>query len=182
MKERRFILQPFASEGPRPGVEITGHLTRRADAADAITIATLLQGQLADVLIPAPAAAPARRHRLWEGTCFEFFLAVPGAPQYWELNLSPTGDWNVYRFADYRQDLAAEPAYTSLPFTVQSRPRSVRLTLEVDLAGIVPAGQPLEVAVAAVIKTRDGQVGYWALTHLGPRPDFHRRDGFLIAI
>jgi len=36
--------------------------------------------------------------------------------------------------------------------------------------------------VAAVVKLRDGRVTYWALSHPGPRPDFHRRDSFLIKL
>jgi hypothetical protein len=179
VKERRFVLQPFAPEGPRPAVEITGHLLRRAEA---LTIGYRLQGRLVDVLIPAALAAPARRHRLWEATCFEFFLALKDSPPYWEFNLSPAGDWNVYRFTNYRQDLAAEPAFASLPFVVHRSPGALQLTLEVDLARLVPANRPLEVAIAAVLRTAAGRLTYWALTHPGPQADFHRRDGFLIAI
>ena len=65
---------------------------------------------------------------------------------------------------------------------VHRSPEALRLTLEVDLARIVPADRPLEVAIAAVIQAPDGRLTYWALTHPGPRPDFHRRDGFLIAV
>ena len=65
-----------------------------------------------------PADMPARRDRLWEETCFEFFLAVKNSPRYWEFNLSPAGHWNVYRFADYRQGMQEEPAFASLPFSV----------------------------------------------------------------
>ena len=179
MKAGNFVLRPFAPEGPRPGVEITGRLARRADV---LTIGYRLQGRLADVLLPAPLAAPARRHRLWEGTCFEFFLAPKEAPPYWEFNLSPAGDWNVYRFTDYRQGQAAEKAFASLPFVVHRSPEALRLTLEVDLARIVPVDLPLEVAIAAVIQAPDGRLTYWALAHPGPQADFHRRDGFLIAI
>ena len=84
--------------------------------------------------------------------------------------------------ADYRQGQAAEPALASLPFGVHRSPEAWRLTLEVDLARIVPADRPLEVAIAAVIQAPDGRLTYWALTHPGPQPDFHRRDGFLIAV
>ncbi len=179
MKERRFVLQPFAPDGPRPGVAITGHLDRRADV---LTLSYLLQGRLADVQIPAPLAAPARRQRLWEATCGEFFLARQDSPPYWEFNLSPAGDWNVYRFSNYRQGMVEEQAFASLPLAVHRSPGALRLTLAVNLAGIVLADHPLEVAIAAVIQAADGRLTYWALTHPGPQADFHRRDGFLIAV
>ena len=179
MTSRNFSLQPFPAGGASPGLQVTGQIARRGDT---LTLSYLLRGRLAEVLLPAPAAVPARRHRLWEETCFEFFLAVKEAPSYWEFNLSPAGFWNVYHFEAYRQGMAEETAFTSLPFNVRRRQDSLRLALEVDLARIVPADQTLEVAIAAVIKTGDGQVSYWALTHPGPRPDFHRRDSFLVEL
>ncbi|MCL4504221.1 MAG: DOMON-like domain-containing protein, partial [Deltaproteobacteria bacterium] len=164
MKERRFALQPLEPEAPPPRVEITGVLTRRAET---FSISYLLQGRLSDVLIPAPLAVPVHCDRLWEKTCFEFFLGLKDSKQYWEFNLSPNGSWNVYRFNGYRQGMAAETAFASLPVLVQHRPESLRLTLEVDLAGIVPANRVLEVAVAAVIQKTNGRLTYWALTHPG---------------
>ncbi len=179
MKARHFVLQPLCPAGPRPGVEITGRLARRGEV---LTISYLIQGRLAEVLIPVPRAAPARRDRLWAGTCCEFFLALKGAPPYWEFNLSPAGDWNVYRFSDYRQGQAAEKAFATLPLVVHRSPEALRLTLEVDLAGISAADLPLKVAIAAVLQAPDGRLTYWALTHPGPQPDFHRRDGFLLNV
>jgi len=176
MNSRSFFLRPFASAGPHPAVKISGSLRRQAHS---LTIHYLLQGRLAEVLIPVPAASPARRDRLWEETCFEFFLAPQDAPQYWEFNLSPAGDWNVYHFTAYRQGLAAETAFTSLRFEVQKNPEALGLALEVDLARIVKADQALEVAVAAVLQAGDGRISHWALTHPGPQPDFHRRDSFI---
>jgi hypothetical protein len=137
---------------------------------------------LAELVIPARADLPAREHGLWEETCFEFFLAVKNSPQYWEFNLSPAGHWNIYCFQAYRQGRQEETAFRSLPFSVQSRPDSLLLVLELDLDRIVPADQALEVAIAAVSKLLDGQATYWALTHPGPQADFHRRDSFIIEL
>lgn len=178
MTSRNFSLQPFPAGAASPVTQITGQMTRRGAA---LSLDYTLRGRLAAVLLPAKAAIPARRHRLWEETCFEFFLAVKEAPSYWEFNLSPAGFWNVYHFEAYRQGLAEATAFSSLPFEVRRRRDSLRLALEVDLAGMVQAEQTLEVAIAAVIKTVDGRVSYWALTHPGSRPDFHRRDSFILS-
>ncbi|MEL0340336.1 MAG: hypothetical protein VXA52_09230, partial [Synechococcus sp.] len=65
----------------------------------------------ADELIwPVAAASPQRRDELWQSTCLELFIAQPNEPRYWEINLAPSGDWNVYRLDGYRQGLQAEPA------------------------------------------------------------------------
>ena len=177
MSDLNFSLHPFGLTGPEVDLSITGQISRRAQT---LAIRYVLVGRLAEVAMPAPAAAPARRRGLWEETCFEFFLGLQDSPGYWEFNLSPAGTWNVYRFSGYRQGMTEEPAFTSLPFDLQKRPDSWRLALEVDLSRIVPSGRALEVGVAAVVKLRDGRASYWALSHPGSRPDFHRREGFSI--
>jgi len=138
-----------------------------------------LWGRLAAV---ARARVPARRCGLWEDTCFEFFLAVRNSPEYWEFNLSPAGHWNVYNFSGYRQGMQETEAFTALPFAVRRRRDSLVLELELNLSRIIPADQALEGALAAVIKLQDGQRFYWALSHPGPHPDFHRRDAFIIEL
>lgn len=179
MNARSFTLQPFPPAGPLPRLELTGDISRRAHT---LTIRYALRGQLTVLAVPGPAATAARRTGLWEETCFEFFLAVQHSPQYWEFNLSPAGHWNVYRFGSYRHGVVTETAFTSLPFLVRSQPDSLLLSLELDLSKIVRADQILTVAVAAVLKLAGGGVTYWALTHGGPQPDFHRRDGFILEL
>jgi hypothetical protein len=179
MKERTFSLQPLAPAVPEPEVRITGSIARRGHG---LALHYALRGRLAGLALPGPAENPTRRHRLWEDTCFEIFLAVKNSPHYWEFNLSPAGHWNVYGFTAYRQGMAEETALASLPFRVRRQPDSLLLALEVDLARIVRPDQALEAALAAVIKLKTGEATYWALTHPGPRADFHRRDGFLIEL
>ena len=179
MNGRSFSLKPFSPAGPGPQVEITGNIGRHAHT---LTIRYDLRGRLAALAIPAPADLPARRHGLWEETCFELFLGVRNSPQYWEFNLSPGGHWNVYRFAAYRQGMQEETAFAALPFRVRRQWDSVRLTLELDLDKIVPAGRALEAGIAAVLKLAGGGVSYWALTHNGPQADFHRRDSFIVQL
>ena len=118
MNGRSFSLQPFSPIGPPLNFKITGHIARRPRQ---LAIRYDLRGDLAELMIPAPADMPARRHGLWEETCFEFFLGVKDSPRYWEFNLSPAGHWNVYRFAGYRQGMAEETALTSLPLSVRRR-------------------------------------------------------------
>ena len=179
MNGRNFSLEPFPLTGPLPSFKITGHIARRPHQ---LAIRYDLHGPLTELVIPAPADLPSRRHGLWEETCFEFFLGVKHAPQYWEFNLSPAGPWNVYRFDGYRQGMAEETAFTALPFDVKQQSDSLLLVLELNIDKIVRADQPLEVAIAAVIPLAGGGLAYWALTHPGPQPDFHRRDSFLVEL
>lgn len=178
MSQQQFRLQPFPGDRPLPDVSITGEITRSRQ----LSLSYELQGSLAEVKIAAVAGPPRRKDELWTTTCFEFFLAVPESQRYWEFNLALAGHWNVYRFDSYRQGMQTESAFTALPFSVQIQPTRVRLDIEVDLERIVPATQPLEVAITAVIQSAQGEVSYWALTHPGSQADFHQRQGFIIRV
>jgi hypothetical protein len=147
-----------------------------------LRIGYALQGKLSEIAIPAPEEMPERKDRLWEETCLELFLGRKDSGRYWEFNFSPAGHWNVYRFASYRKGMREEPAFPSLPFRIRTEPEALRLSLDLDIGKIIPAGEVVEVAVCAVIRTVTGKASHWALVHPGPRPDFHRRDGFALTI
>jgi hypothetical protein len=75
-----------------------------------------------------------------------------------------------------------EAAFTSLPFDIRREPEAFGLSLDLDIDKIIPLRKDIELAVGAVIKTVKGGTSHWALVHPGPRPDFHRRDGFALSI
>jgi hypothetical protein len=177
--EQLFALQPFSSTKLLSDLKIVGKIARNANH---LAIRYRLMGNLTEVAIAPRSDPPARKHNLWEDTCFEFFMGSKNCDRYWEFNLSPAGHWNVYRFDGYRQGMQEETAFTTLPFSVEQRSDSLELALELDLGKIVPAGQALEVAITTVIKHRDGEVTYWALTHQGAEADFHLRDSFILEL
>ena len=158
---------------------IGGTITRRADA---LTLRYEVRGDLSKVSIPDTSETPRRKDRLWEETCLELFLGTADSGEYWELNLSPSGHWNVYRFTRYREGMWEETAIPSLPFVVRRDPEALLLTAEFGIGKIVPVDKNLATAVAAVIGTTDGGKSHWALAHPSSRPDFHRRDGFALIL
>lgn len=175
-----YSLQPLVTpaSSPPPNLKIVGNISRHANT---LVISYEILGDLAQLAIPT-SAVPARKHELWTETCLEFFLGIKNSPQYWEFNSSPAGHWNVYRFTDYRQGMQEEIAFESLPFSVQNKAKSLSLVLEINLAKIVQANQALEVSISAVIKIKDGEVTYWALSHPSSQADFHRRDSFIVQL
>jgi hypothetical protein len=179
MNSQGFSLKPFQKAETQPNVKITGTVGR---SSNTFSISYALWGPLSKLVIPKPSEMLAREDGLWEKTCLEFFLTPKNTDNYWEFNLSPSGDWNVYRFTSYRQGMREEPAFMTLPFRIKSESYALRLSLELGLDEIILADQALEVAVSAVIKSIDGAMSYWALNHPAPQPDFHRRDSFIIRL
>ncbi|MFN5161167.1 MAG: DOMON-like domain-containing protein [Cyanobacteriota bacterium] len=199
------VLQPFHRTGFTDSFSLEATVERRGDL---LAIDYRLQGPIGQLVLPEPAAAAARRDELWRSTCFEAFLGVPGAEGYWEVNLSPAGHWNGYRLRGYRLDLQPEPGFTSLPCVVACGSDQLELGFAIDLAALVPAGQPIELALATVLEARrqlgsadgpsdgpsDGtEAGdgpedsgdhhsFWALAHAGREADFHRRESFVVSI
>jgi hypothetical protein len=187
-ERREWRLVPFARSPEALGLRLEGHLEREGTA---LRVNYALRGELAAVVLPPPAAAgplragPRRADGLWEHTCFELFLAAEGAEGYWEVNLSPNGDWNLYRLTGYRQGLTPERDREALPFAVDRGPDALRLSLTLPLPEPLARAcqtQPLQVAVTAVIEQTGGAVSYWALAHSGAEADFHRREDFVLRL
>ncbi|HRO68630.1 MAG TPA: DOMON-like domain-containing protein [Pseudobdellovibrionaceae bacterium] len=120
-----------------------------------------------------------RRDELWKTTCFECFLTTEKMkPAYYEINLSPGGDWAFYGFTSYRQgmkksDLSAAPLKTS---SQEKATWSYRLDLS-DQNSL--KNETLLVSLCAVIESREGAVSYWSLVHRQSKPDFHHLEHFV---
>jgi len=128
--------------------------------------------------VPARAARPGRRDRLWEHTCCEAFVGAPGGEPYVELNLSPSGDWALWAFDGYRSGMRA--AASEVPRTrILHQPHELRIDaiVPLDALAAVLGAPPYTIGLAAVIETQGGEHAYFALAHTEPRPDFHTRAG-----
>jgi hypothetical protein len=141
-----------------------------------------LQGDLSQILFPPAVDIPGRKFALWEATCLEFFVAVIGQADYWEFNLAPNGNWQVFHLTDYREGLKDEAAINYLPFVMKQDDQGLQLDLSIDLTSLFPPDTALEMAVTAVIQAATGEYSYWALCHGGDVADFHRRADFIIKL
>lgn len=179
MRRHSFSLIPFP-DSRLLEIEIRGRVLRRGNV---LFISYSVTGEIQDILLPEAANHPGRRGELWRKTCFEFFLAECDQPHYWEFNLSPSGDWNVYRMDAYRRvGFREEELFQELHFSVRSDPGCLSIASTVDLNSIVEPAREVQVGITAVIQARDGCETYWSLAHPGPQADFHARDSFILAL
>ncbi|MEN3354760.1 MAG: hypothetical protein V7640_2918 [Betaproteobacteria bacterium] len=122
--------------------------------------------------------------RLWQHTCFEFFVKRKDGPAYYEFNFSPSGEWAAYAFERYRE--AAALGQKALKPSISVRKTATKLELDValDLHGLSSrhAAQALTLAISAVIEAGDGSLSYWALRHPAGKPDFHHSDAFVLEL
>lgn len=174
---QRISLLPHPSLQAGPVTRLTVDL--EATAAGILLVYTL-DAAVARLRIP-PRADPGAADRLWAHTCCEAFVGVPSAAGYREFNFSPSGQWAVYDFADYRVPSGVPAARLDIDCTHDAE----RLVLSVRLPhAILPSAGDgaLVVGLACVVEDSDGALAYWAVTHPADRPDFHHRDGFALGI
>jgi hypothetical protein len=143
-------------------------------------------GDVAALAVPA-SATPGAADGLWQHTCFEAFVAVPGEPAYREFNFSPSGQWAAYRFFDERvRDTAAElaqpPVEPQMDVEVQAHALVLQVWLPRSALPMGQAGGALQLGLSAVIEDQGGQLSYWALQHPAARPDFHHRGGMALSL
>lgn len=179
MIEQPFSLIPFPAPN-LPDISMRGIISLHNNQ---IKLNYLVSGNIDGILLPLPSLSPDRRDELWMATCFEFFLAIKEQLQYWEFNMSPSGDWNVYCMDAYRRvGFREEDRFPRIVFDFEKDPSQISLVAIVDLDPIVRAGQILEVGITSIIQTMDGVETYWALTHPGPLADFHQRESFTLEL
>lgn len=181
MNRHSFILEQFCQDAGtiRPCLAITGSVGRQADA---LFLQYQISGDIHDLHIPRRSGLGSRRHDLWKGSCFEAFIGLSESERYWEVNLSPNGDWNVYSFSDYRQDMVEELALSSLPCTFYETRTDLWLDLIVDLRALFREDHPLDLGISCVLKHHSGDLTLWALCHPGARADFHHRSSFTLTL
>jgi len=179
MIEHSFGLVPFPILN-LPEIDITGKITREQNE---LTLKFVLTGDLNLICFPKPASQPTRKEELWLETCFEFFLAIPGQPQYWEFNLSPSRDWNVFHMDAYRRiGFRAENRIENLKIDIEKNEARFCLATVVDLKPVLPTETQMQVAITSVIQTWEENESFWALVHPKPQADFHLRESFILQL
>ncbi|HEX2493369.1 MAG TPA: DOMON-like domain-containing protein [Steroidobacter sp.] len=155
-------------------------LTARVDrlSQDLLVIYYRLEGDLDQLQLP-PQRRSAHADGLWKHTCFEAFLKPQGAGRYFEFNFSPSSEWAIYAFDDYRTGMRAiEPTQTP-KIICRRRERELDADVDIHLSALdLPALSQLTLALSAVLQDHSGALSYWALAHAPSKPDFHHAAGF----
>ncbi|NOZ54921.1 MAG: hypothetical protein GXP08_17595 [Gammaproteobacteria bacterium] len=186
MNERGFNLLLFpppktpAIQQATLDVAIYGSLTLDSQH---IIINFKLKGNNSLVKHPPIASTPQRKDNLWQTTCFEVFTATTASSEYWEYNISPCHNWNVYSFNDYRSKQALAP-----PFTGMVKIKTLYSNSHLDgITASLPLPQPLVgreiiLGINSVLQDINNNLHYYALIHPNLKPDFHDRRGFIMCL
>jgi len=180
----QFHLIPFPTNSPDSeqltslNLSIDGEIERNDSTIDLVYVAS---GDLSRVLWPTFVAHYQRKDGLWKHTCFELFIFPTNDTKYYEYNFSPSGNWNAYIFDDYRKgqrDLAFDKIEIEMKHEHQNK---ISLNCSIPLIDSIRASA-FKVGISAVIEDQQHQHHYYALSHLGERPDFHLHESFTLSL
>ena len=184
-----FALEPFGGLPHPPDLTVSGQARRQGGPqSDRLELVWRLAGDLEALVLPEPSPSRRRCDGLWQTTCLEAFWGFAGQQAYSELNLAPSGDWNLYRLSHYRGPLVPMALAVAPPWQLRRAPREWEVAVELDLGEVAGGGElgvaglPLEISLTSVIEQVGQGVSYWALAQTGAEPDFHRRDSFRLRL
>jgi hypothetical protein len=190
-------LKPFQSASLRP-LKLVFNVKRLKDRLDFVFIlSSRVPTDMESLVLSDPSEPMMRKRRdeLWKSTCLEIFVGSSQGAGYLELNMAPSGDWNLYAFDQYRT--AMRPAQNPHPPLVKMVRSASGDAIEfhgslkkaADSQGKNPcdihellSSPGLVMGATAVLEYKTGEREYWALAHAGEKPDFHLRESFRLAL
>lgn len=147
-----------------------------------LTLRYRLTGEIGAIVLPEPRPA-VRADALWRHTCFEAFVRAGREAGYVEFNFAPSGEWNAYKFSDYRKDMEAAQSIAAPVINVSRTGGEIEMQVLLDLAGLRLRHDALwSLGLSAVIEDKNGELSYWALAHPTGEPDFHHSDCFAVEL
>ncbi|WP_455220277.1 DOMON-like domain-containing protein [Kaarinaea lacus] len=175
-----FTLQPFDNINTH-NLPISINATISAHD-NKINVLFRITGEINTILIPEKSGHPSRKNELWTTTCCELFIGGTGQTRYWEYNLSPSHDWAIFSFTNYRTNKTDDFSIPEPGISTKiDKDREFELNTIVALPGSL-IGHKLDIGISSIIQDKAGDIYYYALSHPGEQPDFHDRNCFTIHI
>jgi len=117
-----------------------------------------------------------RAHELWKETCFELFLANSKEKGYYELNISPSMEWNFYYLHKYR---AKVKEVEDISLTIDSYIKDNNYIINVNMESKYLNFEDLNLYnIAAILLNKKEKRTFWALNSTNLTPDFHNKKFF----
>ena len=125
MKKQTFILENHNKEKKDINIQANFEIVNKT-----LTLEFTVTGEIKNYIFNEP-CIQTREDELWKKTCFELFIAHKNNSAYYELNISPSTNWNFYSFSDYKTAMQEEEKNISEPFIHSSKMRDeYRLSFE----------------------------------------------------
>ena len=148
--------------------------------AESIFISFKLQGELSSIDLGEGIPHHARVMKLWEKSCFEFFIKNAHG-NYLEFNFSPEFEWKCFYFIKKGDALAEYSKMDQIKQDVLLSLDVFHLIARLDkkkFPELFLINAELKAGITCVIKEKNNNLSYWALSHHDTRPNFHDFKAF----
>lgn len=118
-----------------------------------------------------------RENELWKTTCLETFFSAGTTQEdpYVEINCSPNGNWNAYRFLRYREGMTPSAEISVLLKQKKIHADEAYFLIEIQSTNTLNIQS---CGLTMVMEFTNGKKSYWALRHPGSTADFHSKEGW----
>lgn len=146
--------------------------------ADKIILIYQIIGDITLLQLPPLSNLPNRADNLWQHTCFEAFIAEKNTTKYCEWNFSPSRQWQLYEFTNYRSSRTLPKMSVPQIYTTVT---AEQFTLTAHIPNTCyPINTKLRLGLAVILQDTTNKIYYWALKHPPDEPDFHCESGWIV--
>ena len=138
-----------------------------------VQIQLKLRDEQHQVTWPPHHGSQTRAEYLEKSTCFEIFIQQADHANYVNVQLTPSGLWNAYRFDQYRQPKQVPPRHEQHIRIEQLLIEHHRISLVLDLAQLYPRRSRIHIGLAAILAHRQDLHTDWSLQHSAASADPH---------
>ena len=120
-----------------------------------------------------------RVDELWRDSCFEIFIANRSSDEYYEINTSPSTEWNAYHFKSYKEKMNKSYIFSMPSIKNQQLANRYNFSFEMSFQeGIFE--KELLINLAVILLDREGVRHFYSINRRKGSPDFHDRDLYMI--
>ena len=118
-----------------------------------------------------------RVDNLWLDTCFELFIANVNDDRYWEINISPSTEWNIYQFRSYKDDMRESNSLITPIIKRYRYDNKYYLSFESKVQRDIWSRE-LQINLCVILLDIKGVRQFYSIERRKGSPDFHDRDYF----
>ncbi|RUM68464.1 MAG: hypothetical protein DSZ07_06640 [Sulfurovum sp.] len=169
MKKQTFILKNHNKEKKDINIQANFEIDNKM-----LILEFTVSGEIKNYIFNKP-CIQAREDNLWKESCFELFIAHSNKPSYYELNISPSTNWNFYSFSNYKREMNEEKNISE-PFIDSSKMQEAyKLSFEFEFYEEF-IEKELIFNLAVILLDTKGIRHFYSIHQREERVDFHDKE------
>ena len=116
-----------------------------------------------------------RANELWKDTCFELFIANYSSTEYYEINTSPSTEWNAYHFTSYKKEMRESDLFSPPRISFYQSDNRYTFSFEMTFRKNI-FDKELLINLAVILLDKEEKRHFYSINRQNSSPDFHNRE------